>query len=498
MSPADVSNSQQRNRFGFGGAAPPSAVKPCTSILPDPTATPARPASSLGHHSTGIPGPSSSAIPKRRRSSSFAGVPASAAVSTASTAPRIAQLEREVEDSRSRAETVEKDFLAVKTKLSAKERELLTLENRLLASDRAKSEELAALKSRLEDAYDDFKHSKTQAEETRATIRAEMDRVVKDSREEKQNLLAKIQRMQAELDKRESEIERHEMRCQELQEELERAKDEDKAARAKSGKLLEETQSRRSELERQVAQLQADLEAEFAKESQRNQLEVELESTKQELADVKTRTTKALDDLRGHEAELERELQAAKQDANNSTALADLEADLERLRMQTTADMDLLRQDKELAERELAAAHEQLASAGSDRDSSPTTAAETADSAELERLRDELNTAQHELAAALDQAAELATRDVVPAADLAVAQAQADEARGKVQEHVATIDALEQNRSELEARLQNVTAQQEQSALKQKETIEEIEGLETLLAETRSVSTLSVLLAGRH
>lgn len=430
-------------------------------MLSDPSATPARPASSLGHHSTHIPGPTSSAIPKRRRSSSFSGIPAPAAVSTASAAPRIAQLEREVEDSRSKADSIEKDFLAVKTKLSAKERELLTVENKLLALERAKADEVGALRARLEDVSDEMAESQERAEETKLAIRAEMDRVIKDAREEKQGLMAKIQRMQAELEKKEEEIEGSELQRVELEEALEQLKMEDEA--------------QRSELERQLSQAQAQLETETARTTQRDQLELELATTKAELASSNETLQSAMKKLSASKIHLEQ----------------DKTGDVSRLAQESSGDdLPIQRQ----LEEELAATKADLAAARTEIQASLHTLIqersereESADapSSDLEQIKAELEATQLELSRALERAADLETRDVVPAksnrAEVEAAERQINELNESLDDTKATIQRLEKDKMRLEAQLRDFEDREQEWISQEKTMLEDLAQVERQL-----------------
>lgn len=303
ISPADQANGQ-RNRFGFGAPA-----KGRASLLPsaDPSATPARPGSALSSHSN-IPAPST-AISKPRRSSSFSGIPTSNTIATSS-APRIAQLERELTEAKAKVESAETDFLTVKTKLAGRERELLNIENRMMALEKTKGDEIESLKNKLEDAFDDVAEKKQEAALIRDTLRGEMDKMVKEGREEKTSLLAKIERMKAELEKREAELERSEVGREEIEQQLAQAKEDDKIARSKIAKNLEEAQAAKAELERRVVNLSAELRQEASKEAARERMEEELGNAKIELDEVRARTTKAIDDLRNQKEIAERALEA--------------------------------------------------------------------------------------------------------------------------------------------------------------------------------------------
>lgn len=334
ISPADQANSQ-RNRFGFGAPA-----KGRTSLLPEPSATPARPSSSLGTHSN-IPGPA-----KSRRSSSFSGIPTTSTVATSS-APRIAQLERELGESHARVEGAEKDFLGVKTKLAGKERELLNVENRMLALERSKSDEIEALKNKLEDAFDTVAEKKQEVAAVKETLRAELDKALREGREEKTSLLAKVERMRVELEKREADLDRSEAGREELEQMLSQAKENDKVARSKSSKGLEEAQAIKGDLEREVARLKTELKEAAGGSAARERSEEELASVREELDTVRSRTTKAIDDLRTQKEAAEQALEVARSEAKAATRepvhdedKAQLEAEIEDVKQQLAAAED--------------------------------------------------------------------------------------------------------------------------------------------------------------
>lgn len=225
----------------------------------------------------------------------------------------------------------------------------------MMALERSKADEITALKDKLEDAMDAVADGKQQAVLARDTLRAELDKMVKERREEKATLVAKIERMRVELEKRESELERSESIREQLEQQLAQAKDDDKLARGKNAKALEEAQAAKINLEQEVTSLKQELKESASKEAARERIEQELGLVKTELDDFKIKTTKAIEVLRDEKQVAESALEVAQQElraemGKPATLSADdedkkrLEAEVQDVSQQLAAAEDKIKQ----------------------------------------------------------------------------------------------------------------------------------------------------------
>jgi hypothetical protein len=249
----------------------------------------------------------------RRRSSSIAGLPHASASGSAQAGDnvRISQLEREVTDSRIRSEGFEKEIVVLKGKLLGKERELLKVENEMMAMERVKDDALASLRSKLEDAMDDVKNERRGITQMTEGFKVEMARAVRDGSDARVGLEAKVERMRVALEKKEAEIERSEIKRDDLEQELTRIKDEDKVRQTKSIRAIEGLLAEKADVELLLAKVKDELRVEAGRASAGERAEEQLGMVRSELGELKNRTTRTIDDLTNEREQVAKSLQVS-------------------------------------------------------------------------------------------------------------------------------------------------------------------------------------------
>lgn len=304
ISPADASN---RSRFGFGASTTTTTTtKPRQSLLPDSAPTPARPASAMGSH---IPAPTS-----RRRSSSFSAIP-----TTTNDKTKTTQLERDLAHSVARIEGFEVEITGLKTKLSTKDRELLKWENQIMALEKENREVVANYKDKLVDAKDDLEELKRDLGRTKEEMKSEKEKALKDVYGEKGELEMRIKQIELEIGKKELIILKGESAREKLEQELRVSLENSLTVKTQGGRAIEVLSAEKAELERSLLGVRAELKIECGKERERERLATELDSTQRELAGLKEKHSRALDDLSAEKAMVERQLRDAAEDLKLET-----------------------------------------------------------------------------------------------------------------------------------------------------------------------------------
>jgi early endosome antigen 1 len=358
----------------------------------------------------------------------------------------------------------------------------MSVENRLMALERAKAEEIEALQSKLEDVADEIAMSRQSAEEQRLAIRGEMGRVIKDAQEERNSLSAKIQRMQAELERKETEIENSEKRRVEIEEALEKAQEDNEMQRTTSNALLEEAQAQRSVLEQQISQIQADLESEAERARQRDHLETELVSMQSELASVKATTSRTIEILTAQKLEIEqsrdaqvdvsdligREIDDVHRNLENDLATA--REQLAEAKAEAAGQRDTLVQERLQKEQDVARLLKESTST-------------------LVDVKAELEATQAELSSALERAAELETRDSPLASssreDAEAAARRVAEVSDALEETKASVLTLEKHKNDLEAQLRDFEDREQEWIAQEKAMLEDLAQVERQLDQAQ-------------
>ncbi|SGZ06765.1 BQ5605_C031g10968 [Microbotryum silenes-dioicae] len=314
------------SKFGFNSSAPRASI-----VSP----TQSRPASSLGFTgSSAIPKPSSipnssSFTTSHRRSSSVA-LPGPNGPSSV----KLNQLTQEVEQARSKIEGLESDLKAIKQKLTLKEREALTLENKLMAAQKTLIDSNEKNQTRLDGLEDQVEERKREVGRVRETLRAELDRAQLKAKDDAINSKNLIERLRAEVERKEQEVEKAEYAKEDAEQRLEAKKDEE----LKAQKQLEDLKRSRSDLEREVQRLKLMLEASRGSDAMERQLELaqgQLEGSNTLVQELQTKCT-----------DLERELDSSRNAlANASQGLANeerskLESEFEVIHTQLEAELE--------------------------------------------------------------------------------------------------------------------------------------------------------------
>lgn len=276
VSTADRSTS---NRFGYNPAATVADVPSASSSTNRP-----RPSSALGTYSTSTNTASNTNGIKGRRSSiSSSSIPTLKPVSVS--APlvdnsKIISLEKDVLDARCRNEVLEKEVTGLKTKLSNKERELLTMENRVMAIEKEKKTLREELGSKLEDAMDEVKEGKRDLEKVKEKMRLEMVSLTNLMASDKKSFEEKISRMKTEVEKKELQLEKSNLLREQVEIKLSNLMEEIKGSKGEDGKALEGLKEEKAETQRALVKVTQLLKIESGKTSL---MEESLEGLKEEL-----------------------------------------------------------------------------------------------------------------------------------------------------------------------------------------------------------------------
>ncbi|GAA6012896.1 hypothetical protein JCM10207_008369 [Rhodosporidiobolus poonsookiae] len=284
---SSIAPADSQGRFGFRSGIPapassgiPKSTRPPSSLGQNGAApTPSRPPSALG--GSGIP---SLKGPAQRRTSVSGASASSAAVNTSASSQKVQQLEadlgdakssiRHLEASLSSAETtistLETSLSTTQTKLQAKSDELLRIENQLIALERSSKDEVAQLRSDLEDAQDEAEGAREELRDVRDELQRETDLLVKEAKAERTELERRVEAMRADVARMERERDEAEGSREELERLIEEGREDVDDLRADNEELENElawAEETIQELEEKLAveveareQVQADLE----------------------------------------------------------------------------------------------------------------------------------------------------------------------------------------------------------------------------------------------
>ncbi|SCV72846.1 BQ2448_4383 [Microbotryum intermedium] len=320
------------SKFGFNSSAARASIVP---------PTPSRPASSLGFSASGVtsaipkpssvPNPSSTAASgTSHRRSSFVALPGP----SGPTSVKLNQLTQEVEQARTKIEALESDLGAMKQKLTLKDREALTLENKLMAAQKSLADANEKSRTRLGGLEDQVEESKREVGRVRDTLRAELDRAQQKAKDEAFNSKNLIERLRAEVERKEQEVQKAEYAKDDVERRLEAKKDEE----VKSQKQLEDLKRSKNDLDREVQRLKSMLEASQGSDAMERQLE--------RVQDQLAGSNKLVQELQTKCTELERERELSQIALTNaSKGLANeerskLESEFEVIHTQLEAELD--------------------------------------------------------------------------------------------------------------------------------------------------------------
>ncbi|KAK4056432.1 hypothetical protein OIO90_002575 [Microbotryomycetes sp. JL221] len=312
MSSTDSNTSNQRGRFGF-------STGPRTSILgSDPSATPARPKSSLSHHSN-IPAPAS-AISKRRRSSSISGIPVSSIAVNTSSAAAAAAAAVVARPSTSSA-SLDKEILTLKAKLSSAENALTNLE-------KEKALQFETLQQQLTQAQIETRELKQHLVDEQDTLKSTMTQSIAELEHERDELVDEVENLKRELEMKEDELDERDhqlinvkdelLKVEQGKQELERAavssSNMNENARTLAEQTLQDVQSQLNQVREQSMVDINELRDEKAQlELNVMKLEDELQSLAQvtsELEQVRNNLMIAEDELTRHRMTIEEQRRA--------------------------------------------------------------------------------------------------------------------------------------------------------------------------------------------
>lgn len=288
-----VADTAPRNRFGF-------ANKPRTSTLPIPDPIPSR-------LPTG-PRPSTAVLPvptTRRRSSSVSAVPAE-------NQSKLAGLERELAHATSHSEAQASELASFKTKLTAKDRELLKIENELMSLQKESANAIESIKEKLESR---LAQSKDEAEELKRDLvgtKESSNKNLRDAHNSISSLEDRVRVLGLEVTKKETDLMKLEAGRDGLSEELRISIETSISSKKKSILAVEELVSEKQSIERLLDQTKVELKREIGKEKEREKLSNQLESLRLEMEESKASHIKAITAVVSEKEELSKELSTMK------------------------------------------------------------------------------------------------------------------------------------------------------------------------------------------